>query len=94
MMSKFVDAGYDYFSLIQEDLFTAIYIEDVALVAMCLENSADPVGNTWHGRRFYPPLLEAVRQHNKEIAELLLDYGAVKGKDSAELKCLLNGTDY
>ncbi len=32
-------------------------------------------------------------QH-KPIVEILLGYGAVKGKDSAELKCLLNGIDY
>ncbi len=94
MLAKLVDARFDYYSLIQEALFTAIYNDDPVNVQLLLEiGDVDPDGDTWHGRRFYPPLLEAVRQHNKEIAELLLDYGAVKGKDSAELKCLLNGTD-
>jgi hypothetical protein len=39
-------------------------------------------------------VLEAVRQHNKPIAEILLDYGATKGKDSVELKALLAGVNY
>ncbi|MBR6299547.1 MAG: hypothetical protein IKR36_01465 [Clostridia bacterium] len=94
MMSKLVDAGFDHHCLMQEALFSAICNEDPVNVQILLETGADPDGDTWHGRRFYPPLMEAVRQHNKEIAELLLDYGAVKGKDSAELKCLLNGIDY
>ncbi len=94
MFTKLIDAGFDYDCLIQEALFTAIYIEDAELVALCLENGADPDGDTWHGRRFYPPLMEAVRQHNKEIAEILLDYGAVKGKDCVELAALLAGIDY
>ena len=94
MMSRLADAGLDCYSLIQEALFTSIYIEDAELVALFLENGADPDGDTWHGRKFYPPLLEAVRQHNKPIAEILLDYGATKGKDCVELKALLTGLDY
>ncbi|MBO6002572.1 MAG: ankyrin repeat domain-containing protein, partial [Mailhella sp.] len=94
MMTKLVDAGFDYDCLIQEALFTAIYIEDAELTVFFLETGADPDGDTWHGHRFHPPLLEAVRQHNKPIAEILLDYGATKGKDSVELKALLAGVNY
>ena len=80
--------------LMQEALFTAIFNDDPEQVALLLESGADPDGDTWHGHRFYPPLLEAVRQHNKPIAELLLEFGAIKGKECVELKCLLAGQDY
>ena len=59
-----------------------------------LDSGAEPDGDAWHGHRFHPPLMEAVRQHNKQIAELLLEYGAIKGKDCVEMKCLLVGEDY
>ncbi|MBO6002291.1 MAG: hypothetical protein J6P53_02215 [Mailhella sp.] len=67
MMAKLAEAGFDYCSPIQEALSTAIHIEDIELVPLCLENGADPEGDAWHGRRFNPPLLEAARQHNKPL---------------------------
>ncbi len=94
LLVDYKDAGFDYDCLIQEALFTAICIEDAELAGFFLETGADPDGDTWHGRRFYPPLLEAVRQHRKPIAEILLDYGAGKGKDCVELKALMAGLDY
>ena len=94
MMAKLVEAGFDYHGLMQEALFTAIFNDDPEQVAILLESGADPDGDTWHGHRFYPPLLEAVRQHNKPIAELLMEFGAIKGKECVELKCLLAGQDY
>ncbi len=94
MMSKLVDAGFDHHCLMQEALFSAICNEDPVNVQILLETGADPDGDTWFGRRFYPPLLEAVRQRNKPIAELLMDYGAVKGMDYVETKALMAGIDY
>ncbi|MBO4317429.1 MAG: ankyrin repeat domain-containing protein [Mailhella sp.] len=94
MTAKLVEAGFDYHSLMQEALFTAVYMEDPVQVQILLDTGVDPDVDTWHGHRFHPSLLEAVRQHNKQIAELLIEYEAIKGEDCVELKCLLAGEDY
>ncbi len=89
MMARMVEEGADYHSLLQEALFTAIRNENLELTRLILESGANPNGDTWHGRRFYPPLLEAVRVGNKKIAELLIEYGAKNAKGSVEVEMMM-----
>jgi hypothetical protein len=94
IIAKMLEEGAGYYCLLQEALFMAVYNDDADMADYFLGAGADANGDTWFGRRFYPPLLEAVRQRNKPIAELLMDYGAVKGMDYVETKALMAGIDY
>jgi hypothetical protein len=47
--------------------------------------------DSWNGKKFYVPILQAAKLRDKKMVELLLKYGASVAKDSYMVQLALAG---
>ena len=73
----------------KECLWITVFDYNYNMVEGLLMYGISPDIDSWNGKKFYVPILEASKLRDREMVELLLKYGATVAADSFTVKNVL-----